>query len=131
MGGSCTCFKAEDKGRILKIIESYPGGLPGFNCFIRGLAAELFGVLPPHRLSAIAGQECETESNAGKLYSLDTSVSSGDIPEQCEIESNAEKLYSLDTSEFSGDPVEGQRTSTHIDQLDATQVDSDGLALFS
>lgn len=39
----CDCFHEEDKARILNVMEQFPGGVLGFNNYIRGLASTMLG----------------------------------------------------------------------------------------
>jgi len=43
---ACECFNLDDKERILAVIKSYPGCIPGFNAHVRILLATLSDRFP-------------------------------------------------------------------------------------
>eukprot|EP00927_Polykrikos_kofoidii_P063238 TRINITY_DN5804_c1_g1_i1.p1 TRINITY_DN5804_c1_g1~~TRINITY_DN5804_c1_g1_i1.p1 ORF type:complete len:585 (-),score=83.56 TRINITY_DN5804_c1_g1_i1:83-1837(-) len=60
----CQCVVADDKTRIIGVIDHYPGGVLAFNAFIKDLGGELFEDAPEEQSSA----ESNVEDDESILY---------------------------------------------------------------
>merc|ERR1711871_710727 len=69
---NCNCYHAEDKARIVNVIDQFPGGSAGFNLYIRDLASTV--LQDAHRDD---DHDCDDDE-------LDQSVPSAAAPEDCD-----------------------------------------------